>query len=266
MKIKQLLLAAALCATATTAVTAQDYPQNVVKLGLEGLTAAAIPLFPQINLHYERMITARQGANIMIGIGLPSTLSAADVANINARAEATATTANTSQVKIKSGSLSSFEVVGEYRFYVSDQEGPRGFYIAPQLYYKNFNGTLKGEHLPKGTNAKFAADEVQINLDMIDLGVQFGAQWLIADKVSIDWMILGIGGGVNSLSLSGKSDDTGKLDEWTVELKKSLGEDATAKAVGLSTASVLRSGDMIKVASPIFPLYFRTGLAVGYAF
>jgi hypothetical protein len=274
MSIKQLFLAATMFA-ATTAATAQDYPQNVVKLGLEPAmsfvidAAFKIPAFPQANLYYERMISPRQSANIMLGIGIPSNMSETNVAYFNTVGTSTATTANSSDVKLKSGSTSSFEAVAEYRFYLSDQEGPRGFYLGPQLYYKNFNATVKGSHLPTGiTNPQPSTDEIQINYTMIDLGVQTGVQWLINDKISIDWLILGIGGGVNTASVSGNTSDKASVAKWAKDLKDGIDGNKDAKGFGILTDKITSdvATGKISLSTPVFPVYFRTGLAIGYAF
>ena len=275
MKIKQLLLAAALCATATTAATAQDYPQNVVKLGLEPVmsfvidAAFKVPAFPQANLYYERMITPRQSANLMLGIGIPSKMSETNVAYFNTLGATTATTANSSQITLKEGSTTSFEAVAEYRFYVSDQEGPRGFYVGPMVYYKNFNATIKGSHQPKTpTNAPPSKDEIQINYTMLDLGVQTGVQWLINDKVSIDWLILGIGGGINTASFSGTTDDKGSVTQWAADLKREIEANSGAKSAGVLTDKIIPDATLgtLNISTPVFPLFYRTGLTIGYAF
>jgi hypothetical protein len=268
MNIKQLFLAATIFA-ATTAASAQDYPQNVVKLGLEGLAplAAPFPLFPQINLHYERMINARQGANIMVGIGLAQSLSNTVIADINTKAAETATTTNTQKVTFSGGTLNSFEVVAEYRFYLSSQEGPRGFYVAPQVYYKNFNGTLKGSHITK-TNPRQSVDQVKLDINFLDIGGQIGAQWLINDKISIDWQILGIGAGFNNATFSGSTDDKSEVIGWANQLTDLMNTRPEAKSAGTDASNILKdaSSGTITLKTPFLPLYLRGGLSVGYAF
>jgi len=79
-----------------------------------------------------------------------------------------------------SGDYSSFQIAPSYRRYSKKKEGPRGGYFSPGLRYASTNIDLimDIEDYP-GTAVSVSTNMVGINLD-------FGAQWLIGDVVSID--------------------------------------------------------------------------------
>jgi len=116
-------------------------------------------------------------------------------------------------------------VDAEYRFYIKNKKPAQGFYIAPYGRYLNYSG--KFESLYKTTIAKnpISIDgDLKTSFNIWGAGVQFGAQWLIKDKVSIDWGFAGLGVDRYSFKVSVRSDNLyDTVDEYTRDLRYVLG-------------------------------------------
>ena len=80
-----------------------------------------------------------------------------------------------------------FAIIPEYRYYFSKKGSPRGFYAGLYGRYRQRNGSIDSAF---GTDIELDASARLFN---IGAGVGIGAQFLIADKFSIDWYIGGLG-------------------------------------------------------------------------
>ncbi|MBN1953298.1 MAG: DUF3575 domain-containing protein [Bacteroidales bacterium] len=152
-------------------LNAQD---NVAKLNLGGL------VFRRIELGYERVLTDKQSAALSFGYTLPIRIpglnSAVTILSVMEPAEI-------------SSSMSGIRATGEYRFYLNaDQKkrAPRGLYLGPYLYMTNY-------HVDGRASLSDYYISAEGNMFTFGGGAQIGVQWLIADRVSIDFTILGLG-------------------------------------------------------------------------
>lgn len=140
--------------------------RNLVKLNLPNLA------FGNLTLNYERILSARNSVALNVGYIRPQKpISAFDDAfEID---------------EVEPGEFSGLTATAEYRIYGKKKGAGRGFYIAPYARYANhklaFNTTIEDNF----TNAS-------TQLSAVGLGGQIGAQWLIKDRIVIDWGILGI--------------------------------------------------------------------------
>jgi hypothetical protein len=255
MQLKNLLGIALVAAT--TFAQAQD---NVVKLDLPPLILAAGGL-GHASLHYERMITPRQSVNANVSFMFPKVMSAADIKQLNDAAVAQSTTGNTSDINLTAGTLGGFQITPEYRFYTSDAEGPRGFYIGPQLHFHAYNGELTGTHLYGTNNDKVSADKVGLTWTQFGIGGQLGWQWIIGDHVSIDWGLLGVGVGFGTITAYGETQDKDQLTQWATDAN-----DALAKNSSASFVKVNNDGARLQLSGSTVVPHLRTSLCIGYAF
>ena len=155
-----------------------ENPKNVVKVNLFSLP------IKNMNLNYERALTKFLSVEIGARYLLRTDLSRAF-----------------GKPGVK---LSGWSVTPEFRFYLSKRGSPKGFYIGPYFRYRNYhityetqipmsNGALNGAHFRGYNNALMG-------------GIQLGAQFLIKNRVSIDWWILGFGMGSQKVGIVATSD------------------------------------------------------------
>ncbi len=250
---KRLLLSAAFCLSAIAA----NAQSNVVKLDLVSPLAIS-----QLNLNYERMIDPRKSVNVQIGWGWGADLSNNQL--IKDRIAANVTTNNPNDIKLDKFTYDgAFQIAPEFRFYFGDAEGPRGFYVAPQLNFSTYSLTARGTHLyGAGLTSN---DKVNLSYTAIGGGIQLGTQWIINDKISIDWGFLGLGVVSGTVSATGTTDDAGKLASWSNDAQNFVTNNPGVKDFANflkftpNTTSISASG------STILPS-FRSTLCIGYAF
>lgn len=141
--------------------------RNIVKLNLPNLA------FGNITLNYERILSARNSVALNVGF-IPSQQ---PIGIIN-------DAFNTDET-VSTPEFSGITATGEYRFYSRKKGAGSGFYFAPYARYANhklnFNATIQDN---------FA--NVNTQLSAVGLGGQIGMQWLIKDRIAIDWGILGL--------------------------------------------------------------------------
>ncbi len=255
MTSKRLLFAAAFCLFAFAA-NAQN---NVVKLDVVSLLAIS-----QLNLNYERMIDPRKSVNVQVGWGWGADLS--NNPGIKDALARNATGSNPNDIKMSSLTYDgAFQIAPEFRFYFGDKEGPRGFYLAPQLNFTNYSFTARGTHLYGVNNSKTSNDKVNISYTAIGGGLQLGAQWLIADKVSIDWGFLGLGLVSGTVTATGTTDDTAKLPTWAADAQTWVGGSGNLNGAG-NFLKFSPSGNSIAASGSTILPSFRSTLCIGYAF
>lgn len=161
----------------------------------------------EIRLGYERVLGENQSFQLNFGMMVPHELPTfiydeADVEDYGGTADL-------------QNKISGFSVSGEYRFYTSSsKDAPRGFYVAPFLKYNKYKietsagfgyeatveeyldltpeqqetATFNGLGYDLDVTGNFDAE-----LRQMGLGLMIGYQWLIADRISIDWTFFGLG-------------------------------------------------------------------------
>lgn len=120
-------------------------------------------------------------------------------------------------------------ITPEVRFYLSDKETPRGFYLAPYLRYQSLTASMTTTSIDPNT-FETTSVQAEANLTTYGGGLLIGHQWLIADRVSLDMFI-------------GPS-----LNSGTVKAKASDGTDNESFKAGGLTGFGLRTGITLGVA------------------
>lgn len=159
--------------------------------------------------------------------------------------------------------MSGFSVTPEFRFYTARRkEAPRGFYIAPYVKYQNFG--VKGKYTEEYYDNDYKRDntatfDLKGTYSLFALGCQFGVQWLISDRVSIDWSFIGIGVGSYNFLFKESSGQVGPTyyddDNFSSDLEV---------LPGTVSVTSTRNSQEVKI-NTFFP-HLRTGLSVGIAF
>ena len=231
-------------------VSAIQAQNNVAKLNLAGIAVG------QIDLQYERVTAPKQSVHFTAGY-MPGVEYAS-------RLQAMITEAVPNEkIDISTASLSGFQFVPEYRFYTG-AAALRGFYVAPQLCFSSYK--LKAV----GSNNNFFTNKATVDYTSLGAGAQIGLQWLIKDRVSIDWQIIGIG--VSSVTANAVGEpsylyyygNVDGLDDWAKSANSYMQKDARLALVKFMD---IKRDDktLIGKGATISP-YFRTGLAVGFSF
>lgn len=236
MKNLKLQIAVMLAVFCTLTAFAQN---NIVKLGLGGLATA------NLNLKYERVLTEKNSVNVNLGLkvpsGLPFNLDLNDIIDNNTAEEP---------------KLNGFNISAEYRIYTGSQGAPQGFYFAPYLQFKNF--AIQYDDVIDGHMG-----EAKINYGNIGAGLQLGAQWIISEKVSIDWYFLGLSVVRNNVKIRVESDDP-DIDFFE-EVNAIEKEYEDVPFIGDKLE--LDSGENFASLKTNFILPgFKTGVSIGYAF
>jgi hypothetical protein len=152
--------------------------------------------------------------------------------------------------------LGAFSITPEVRFYISNKEVLKGFYIAPFVKYANYS-----------VQTKITVDEsnyhrevpISGTLNAFTAGVAVGNQWKLGENIYLDWRIVGPSYGFNNGKFEGKTplntdeqrEVKRQLEEFDSNLMK-IKKEVNADGVTLST-----SGPFAGI---------RTALSIGYRF
>jgi len=232
MKYLKLVFIFVLVLLMTDAVFAQ---KNVVRLGLGGLG------YRNINLDFERALKENQAISLNLGILIPRTIPSALVED----------------VELDFNDLKGISIAPEYRFYTGSKKALNGFYIAPYLKYSSYGISASGSY--DGTYG-----DVSAKFSTLGGGMQLGTQWLINDRVSIDWSFFGIGLNRNTLSMRFETNDN-EVDFENIEDDMRAGLDDLPNFITKSIKTESGS-DYAKIKAPVFLPAFRSNLSIGIAF
>jgi hypothetical protein len=155
-------------------------------------------------------------------------------------------------------SFSGYSITPEYRYHFSGK-GAKGFYMAPYFRHagystNSFQYTFEKDNGTRDTinlqNASFTANNV---------GLMFGSQWKLSNRVSLDFWIVGVGFGSSTIELEGTGDfsqsDRDDFDENIADISVPGGE-----VEGTMTSNTVNISYTNHIA-------FRgLGLAIGYIF
>ena len=82
-----------------------------------------------------------------------------------------------------------FTFMPEVRYYLSSKGAPRGFFFGAYVPYRTITieGSMKGE-IDNGMGTQIAAmGSVKSKFSFVGFGINMGSQWLIADRVSLEF-------------------------------------------------------------------------------
>lgn len=162
-------------------VNAASAQKNVIKTSPLGY------IYGKYNLQYERMLTDYSSVNVSASYIQPNLFGLQDYISgiLTENFDAT--------WKLNGAALSA-----DYRLYTQKESGPKGFYVAPYLRYTKVGSVLRTDaniYLVDDKGVATTIDYLETGMSFLryGFGVKIGTQWLIADRVSIDWNFGGIG-------------------------------------------------------------------------
>jgi len=147
--------------------------QNVVKIGIGSI------LQSDLHLKYERAFAEKHSFQLGVVADFNERTNLANNFFVNAIGLGL-----DDPLEVK---LGGFAVVPEYRYYFSNAGSPRGFYAGVYGRYRQRNLEFLNDF---GTGIEFEATGRLWN---VGIGLGIGAQFLISDKIAIDWYIGGLG-------------------------------------------------------------------------
>jgi len=254
-KIKTLLLLLSL--TMSLFVSAQEQqtktsdPKNILKINPFKLGLGTI------NLSYERMITDYGSLNLRLRTSfwppLGNTLDGTEFGPASWEGRLN-----------NIPSFNSILLDLEYRFYSKKKTGPQGFYAAPYLRYNHYNMRLDGQYTGMlcGTYRNEAQSSIKLNPNMAGIGVQLGAQWLIKNRVTIDWSFFGIG--VDLLTIKGNLESSDLRSDYP-QMQQDANE-FLAENRPFRNGSVTNDGVKLNGKTRVIIPGIKTGFTIGYAF
>jgi len=229
------LILTLICLSFSLSNFAQD---NVAKIGLFGLATKTI------NLKYERVLNEKSSANLNLSFRIPGGLPLGLTVNDLVDGEITG------DVR-----LNGINIAPEYRMYTKG-DAPRGFYFAPYLQYSSTALTYAGKLDGFDTDSK-------LSYSNFGVGIQLGAQWLIQDKVSIDWTFFGLGVGSHRVKARYESDDPNiNFQDILTDIETDV-DDIPIVGDRFEFEAGADYGE--GKTNFIFPL-LRSGLTIGFAF
>jgi hypothetical protein len=220
--------------------------QNVVKIGLLGLS------YGDYSLSYERALGAKSSLNLTAGYMNPNN----GFLNLY------------QDIYVQDGVwigdwYDGIHASVDYRFYTGEKgTALRGFYLSPYLRYWNLalllQDEIEGDYF-----------DVDTKLSSVGVGIQFGYQWLISKKISIDWYFLGIGAQklTGNASWIIKDESAVKYDKFDYNSIIDDVNDPFYKVEYVKknySYEVTNSAMNVKV--PLWLPDIRTGITIGYAF
>lgn len=221
---------------------AQEKPQNNVKLNL-------IPLIGKtLSLEYERAMNNSFSLNASVGYApkgsLPFRSSISDLVESSI---------------IDATKLGAFSLALEARFYLNKNKGMlEGFYLAP--FAKNTKYSLDTQVDYEMMTVK-GDIPVSGDVNAFSGGVAVGLQWIFANRLTLDWRIIGPSYGVSTGTLIG-SKSLSSLEQH--EVREQLHELASSLPILNLKSEVDAQGVKSTIDGPWAGI--RTGLSIGYSF
>jgi hypothetical protein len=212
-----------------------ELPKNVVKLNLFSLALT------NISLQYERQLNRNFSAGLGFSTLVPRSLPKAF----------------TSGSEFASANFGGWAVTPELRFYTGKNDvndAPKGFYLAPYMRIANYRLKLDYDYVDNGKVTSYSATG---RYKGTGFGLMFGYQWIISNRVSIDWWMLGIHGGAGKIQLEMVDDFRNNKESLTRDLNTSFSGAGVEVKVTDTKATV---------AVPIPYFGIRSGLTIGIGF
>ena len=158
--------------------------------------------------------------------------------------------------------LANTTYTGEIRFYTGEKAGARGFYVSLYGRYMNLELAFPYDYT---YNSKTYTLPFDGRMTGFGGGLMFGAQWLIAKRVTLDWYIVGANYGKFNIDLPASVNlstlsEAGKRD-LTEELESINGEVAGVDV----KATVTNQGAHLKGNAPFVGIR-GAGISLGIAF
>jgi len=224
---------------------------HIVKLGIPSLS------YGRANLNYEYVLNDKMSLNLRVGAQFPR--------NFPADSETFFEEDLQVSYNIESGKWTSYGFMPSFRIYMGEKNpAPHGFYVSPYLSYNNNALNFSMEYSHEG-EANIPAN-FKVAMGTIGAGIMIGNQWVIKDRVVIDFNYLGIGYGLRNYSMKFVADDENIDYEELEEIVNEVIDDSRNTGGSIKPKSVKSFDDGIKVAGIGSGLQLKCSFSVGYKF
>jgi len=218
------------------------FRKNVVKF-----LPTNIP-FQSLSFEYERMVDPKN--SLILGVGLP--IKGMIIGKL----------CNNNNSDLKKAEFSTMYIRAAFRYYYGDKMFPRGFYFEPYLKYQQIKGNATYEGVDN-QNITYKGN-LNAKINTFNLGVQFGVQFLIAKKVTLDLYFLGLEGGIANGNITATSDKIADAENIETDIKDAVADLPFFIRNWLDVKKVNNQVfiDAHKLQYP----WFRGGFSIGIAF
>lgn len=159
--------------------------------------------------------------------------------------------------KVEDLSFSGFSITPEYRYYFKGN-GPKGLYLAGYVRYAKYT-TPESDYKYDSNDGTVKTLKISGDYTVTVGGIMLGSQWLLGDKFTLDWWIIGAAFG----SKEGKYSAKGVFSSGDQQDIK----DNAADITGPFDVSVTTSGTEVDlVFDNNLPAIRAFGLCIGYRF
>lgn len=150
----------------------------------------------------------------------------------------------------------------EVRYYLSGKKGaPKGIYLGAFLRYSRHSGTSIYPHNRDSSGEIVDFDGI-IKSTSFGGGINLGVQWIVKEKLSIDWTFIGLGLNKSTIDLLIESENMTPDD--ISEIKGEINDTYTGGDI--FNVKVSSGNDSVRaVYTGLLPI-LRFGLSLGYAF
>ena len=155
-----------------------------------------------------------------------------------------------------SGTYKSLILNPSFRMYSKKKEGPRGLYFAIGARYTTMETALIVD------DDEYPNTAVEASATMFGAQIDMGVQWLIGNRVSIDWNFLGLGGQFGNLEGFGISPNLDPTDaqDFADEVNR------IADQVPLVNLEFVADGNTVSASGNQFIPIARSRLSIGIFF
>jgi hypothetical protein len=211
--MKKLLIIALLLAVFQT-VNAQDASTTTKRRAIISIAPLSLVKFSgQVKVRGEYVISARKSATLTIGIPKKLTLPS------NFGDYLATNDAGNAKISNAASNTKLFSTLLDFRFYKARKGAPCGFYYAPYLKFLKGNMDLVIPYTDLNYTETFSATGVSIGA-----GLNLGVNWLIKNRISIDWTFLALG--LQNVTTTGSYNTTESgvnVQEYTDDVVRNFG-------------------------------------------
>jgi len=199
IQMRRLLIIVVLVVSCISGFTQEQ--QDTVDVILRKNVVKFFPIdipFQSISLEYERMLDPKNSLTLGVGIPIQGQIVGKNVLDGSSN--------------LKKIEFSTMHIRTAFRYYYGYNLLPKGFYIEP--YFKYQQVTINGNYAGTDSQNNIYKGDLAGNINTFNLGVQFGVQFLIAKRITLDLYFLGLEGGLANggiTSTSKNSTDAGNI-------------------------------------------------------
>lgn len=206
-----------------------------------------------LSFEYERMINPKN--SFEFGLGIPMNQTFVNKFSMDWSEEE----------EISNDEFGTFSLRAAYVHYTGSSSGPKGFYYSPYLKYQNVSASLSRINTIDDDEGSFSYNEdYHAAINTFGIGIQFGYQFLIAERVTLDFYFLGFEAGLAGINATIESSDITQVSEIESEIQDAVDDlpDFLNKKIDVSSGG---NAVKVKAHSILYP-WVRGGLSIGFAF